>query len=284
MKKTLILLALLVMSTCVVSGCGNKEDEATTGQVEIITEKSTEETTDKPTEKSTEEATDKAAEKSTEEVTEKAAEKSTEEVTGEATEKPTESSATASANAENTQSQQQSESIYTEVSKENVQQEVQQQQSQVQNDTPQNVTGETTIQQGVFAESDMNIVYNNTVVSIDADFSSLKTQLGNPDSTQENPNCGLSDNGKGYVYIYGNMTINTYMKSNKEYVETIFVELNGNAKTGKNIAVGSSSSDVKTMYGSPAVEDDMIMQYNSGDKIMMFYIENSKVTGMFVGR
>lgn len=278
MKKAIILFALLLVGAFSMTSCGEEQNASETSSVQVEME------TTKATEKVTEQQTEKATEKPTQKATEKPTEKK----------KSNNSSSSSSKTEDNDAGE-------YEVIYEEVYEYPQEQPQPVEPQTPQqpnnsndnnnnnssngNSNNQTPISnQGSFRESDMCISYGNAKVSLDAAFSSIKSKLGTPDSTQENPNCGLSDNGKGYVYVYGNMTINTYFKNNKEYVETIFVELNGNAKTSKNITVGSKSADVKKAYGTPSGEDDMVLQYNSGDKMMMFYLENGKVTGMFIGR
>lgn len=270
MKKAIILLALLLVGAFAMTSCGEEQNasEASSGQVEMETKKATEKVTEKQTEKATEKPTQKATEKPTEK-------------------KKSDNSSSSSSEAQDN-NEGEYEIIYEEVPQEQpqpVESQTPQQPNNNNNNYNSNSNNQTPVSnQGSFSESDMCISYGSAKVSLDSAFSSIKSKLGTPDSTQENPNCGLSDNGKGYVYVYGNMTINTYFKSNKEYVETIFIESNGNAKTEKNIAVGSTSADVKKAYGTPSGEDDMVMQYNAGDKMMMFYLENGKVTGMFIGR
>lgn len=272
MKKAIILFAILLVGAFTMTSCGEEQNasEASSGQVEMETTKATEKVTEKQTEKATEKPTQKATEKPTEK-------------------KKSNNSSNSSSKTEDNDAGEY-EVIYEEVyeyPQEQPQPVEPQVPQQPDNNTNTNNNGNSqspNTNQGSFGESDMCISYGNAKVSLDAAFSSIKSKLGTPDSTQENPNCGLSDNGKGYVYVYGNMTINTYFKNNKEYVETIFVESNGNAKTSKNITVGSKSADVKKAYGTPSGEDDMVLQYNSGDKMMMFYLENGKVTGMFIGR
>ena len=283
MKKAVILFALLLAGAFALTACGgdNNSSETPSGQVEMETKKATEKATEKPTQKPTEKPTKKATEKPTEK---KKDDKN--------------SSSSSSGNSDNNSVEEQYEIIYEEVydypQEEQPQEIVEPQAPQEQPQQPQTPQtpqtgnnrddGPAPSKDGTFVETDIAVKYGNATVVLDGAFSSIKSKLGSPDSTQENPNCGLSDNGKGYVYVYGNMTINTYFKNNKEYVETIFVESNGNARTTKKIGIGSSAADIKKKYGNPAAADDMVIQYNAGDKIMMFYIENGKVTGMFIGR
>lgn len=297
MKKITVLFLALMMSAFVVVGCGNESEDETTGTLEI-SQTTTEKPTQKPTQKATEKATQKATEKPTKKATEKATEKPTQ--------KPTQKKNTANSGNSSQQNNNQTEVTIVEVPVEQnyeqqqiveqqpvehqqqveqqqpvEQQQQQQQQQQVEpNVTPNNNQNEVPS----FKEEDMSINYNNAKISLDKRFSDISSSLGNPDSRQENPSCGLSDNGKGFVYVYGNLTINTYMRNNVEYVETIFVEGNSSAKTDKSIVVGSNASDVKAKYGNPTSEDEMIMIYSIGDKQMMFYLENGNVSGVFIGR
>lgn len=289
MKKITVLFLALMMSAFVVVGCGNESEDETTGTLEI-----SQTTTEKPTQKPTQKATQKATEKPTKKATEKA--------TAKPTQKSTQKKNTANSGNSSQQNNNQTEVTIVEVPVEQNyeqqqiveqqpvehQQQVEQQQSVEQqqqqqvepNVTPNNNQNEVPS----FKEEDMSIDYNNTKISLDKRFIDISSSLGNPDSRQENPSCGLSDNGKGFVYVYGNLTINTYMRNNVEYVETIFVEGNSSAKTDKSIVVGSNASDVKAKYGNPNSEDEMIMIYSVGDKQMMFYLENDNVSGVFIGR
>lgn len=132
-----------------------------------------------------------------------------------------------------------------------------------------------------FSDADAAIVYGGATIAIDADFASAKSQLGNPDIKQENPNCITGTSG--YTYIYGAMTVNVYMKGNAEYVEGIMVDGGDkNIKTPKGITIGSSVSDLTAAYGKAATSEDFLTEYRGNSATVLFYTENGKVTGIFM--
>ena len=133
---------------------------------------------------------------------------------------------------------------------------------------------------GQFVKTDACAEYNGAMVKVDGKFADYQASLGNPDSKSENTNCLRGANG--FSYVYGNMTVNTYIKDNVEYVEDIMVMAEGNAKTGKEVAIGDGKQSVIDNYGEPATSDDASVTYTDGNYNIMFYIDADKVIGFHV--
>ena len=133
---------------------------------------------------------------------------------------------------------------------------------------------------GQSVKTDACAEYNGAMIKVDSEFAEYQATLGNPDSKSENTNCLRGANG--FSYVYGNMTVNTYIKDNVEYVEDIMVMAEGNAKSGKEVAIGDGKQSVIDNYGEPATSDDASITYTDGNYNIMFYIDADKVIGFHV--
>ena len=282
---------MVVVSMSLLTACGEEENTPKTGTIELstqnVTEKVSEKSTQRATEKTTQKSTQKATEKTTQKSTQKATEKTTQKSTQKTTQKPTQQEQFNNNTVQQTQNEPATSSyVPIQPQTETPQQIIIPDTPNIPQDNPPITEVPTEVPQTAaeFTENDVCVVYKNTTVMLDKSFSEIKASLGTPDAAQENPNCGLSDNGKGFVYTYGALTINTYMKNNTEYVETVQCMNGGDIATGKGIRQGSSVSDIKNQYGTPTTEDDYVIQYTAGGKNMMLYIENSNVIGIFLGR
>lgn len=140
------------------------------------------------------------------------------------------------------------------------------------------------VKAGSFSETDVSVIYNNHIITLDNEFDSVKATFGEPEQTEEYTESKLTDNGKGYVYKYDNMKVYTYMKENIEYVESISVEDEGLANTTKSITVGNSTTEVKENYGTPNVDNNVVLKYKSNNKMLVFYASNGTVTGFEITR
>lgn len=281
-KRMLIFMAMVVVGMSLLTSCGEEENTTKTGTIEITTPTVTENTTQKVSEKSTQKTTEKTTQKSTQKTTEKTTQKSTQKPT----QKPTQQKQTNNTVQPTLTEPVTDNYVPIQPQTETPQQIIVPDTPNIPQDNPPITEIPTEAPQTVseFTANDVCVVYKNTMVMLDKSFSEIKSSLGTPDATQENPNCGLSDNGKGFVYTYGALTINTYMKNNTEYVETVQCMNGGDITTGKGIKQGSSVSDIKNQYGTPLTEDDYVIQYTADGKNMMLYMENGNVIGMFLGR
>ncbi|MBE6837441.1 MAG: hypothetical protein E7509_05585 [Ruminococcus sp.] len=131
---------------------------------------------------------------------------------------------------------------------------------------------------GSFSKSDAVIEVNSVKIKPDADFSGLKSSLGEPDEEFSSPSC-LYD-GDDKTFIYGGVTIYTYPSGSKDKVLEVEVA-SGNAKTPKGLKIGLSVEEVKAIYGSGDFDGNSF-EYVDGNLTLYVMIENEKVTSFGV--
>lgn len=269
MKKILTILILALSASVIfMSACGNADSDSkeTAGKVELSNTQSSKEESSKIS--SSEESS--KAESSKAEVKEESSEK--------ASSKP-ESSDKKTAESKSESSR---ETSNKEPSKQESKAETKPQEKKTESSAESKKPIESSKSEikASYSDSDAALIYKNTTITVGKEFQSEK--IGSPDSKQENANCLLGTSG--YTYIYGPLTINVYTENNKEYVEGILLDGKANVSTTKNIKQGSTVDDLKKVYGNPSAKDDMMYSYDGTSTKMVFYIENGKVSSMYISK
>lgn len=137
-----------------------------------------------------------------------------------------------------------------------------------QQDEPQNNQPDPEPQQpqeGSFSNSDLN--FNGTALLGNAD--GLISSLGNPNDVVEAPGC-LSNGADQKIYYYSGIDVSCYVMNGSETVYDITISGAGYS-TPKGISVGSSRSDVESVYGKGDGGSSTVIYGSADFGLYIFY-------------
>ncbi len=111
-----------------------------------------------------------------------------------------------------------------------------------------------------------------------SDASEIIANLGNPNYAGTSESC-LSNGLDNKTYQYDGLEIQCYIDGDTEYIYMITI-LGGDYETDKGIKIGSSRTEVESIYGTGIDSGNMTI-YTSGDSEMDIQYSNDIVTSIF---
>ena len=127
---------------------------------------------------------------------------------------------------------------------------------------------------GVFA-----VRYKGTNIELGSNASPILEKLGEPLSSNFVASCGEGA-GDQWVYAYSSIFVYTVKDGEEEIIDAIKLR-DDIADTSKAVRIGTTKTNVKTIYGSKLVEKENRLLYSEGFYVIEFSIDsNDKVTGI----
>lgn len=132
-----------------------------------------------------------------------------------------------------------------------------------------------TTEESAAAHKGYTYVYNDVVVEIDADATSVVEQLGEPLSYFEAPSCAFE--GIDKIYTYSSFEIETYPMEGKDFVSMVTFK-DDSITTPEGVAIGDSVDKVKEVYGDCAEEGGMLVYEKDGMKLCFIVKDGAVVS------
>ena len=126
---------------------------------------------------------------------------------------------------------------------------------------------------GSFSASDLVFNFNGKTVQLNEDMTSVLSKLGNAKKVTSAQSC--HGEGEDKRYEYNGFYVDTYPSGGKDKV--IGVTITSGLSTPKGVSVGDSEAKVIEKYGSGFKKIGKFMSYVSGNKSLMFFMNNGKV-------
>lgn len=118
---------------------------------------------------------------------------------------------------------------------------------------------------------------NGMKIELGKSAESVLTALGEPNSRKEIGDCGGL--GAQVRYDYASVTIYVLESKSGEVIDEISLK-DDLAETSKGIVIGSKESAVRSAYGDPHKTEGDRLQYQSGDKCLMFTVKDGQVSAI----
>ena len=115
--------------------------------------------------------------------------------------------------------------------------------------------------------------FNGKTVQLNEDMTSVLSKLGNAKKVTSAQSC--HGEGEDKRYEYNGFYVDTYPSGGKDKV--IGVTITSGLSTPKGVSVGDSEAKVIEKYGSGFKKIGKFMSYVSGNKSLMFFMNNGKV-------
>ena len=129
------------------------------------------------------------------------------------------------------------------------------------------------------ASSEAYLSYNGTDIVMGSSFDAIKDKLGNETAPSET--IQPCDGGDYVTTIYFYEGIEVTKLERDGSIVNIALSMNGNSDAsicGK-IKKGDSTDSVKEAFGTPASEDEYMLNYTIGTSSVVIYTDNGVVTG-----
>ena len=126
---------------------------------------------------------------------------------------------------------------------------------------------------GSFSASDLVFNFNGKTVQLNEDMTSVLSKLGKYKKVTSAQSC--HGEGEDKRYEYNGFYVDTYPSGGKDKV--IGVTITSGLSTPKGVSVGDSEAKVIEKYGSGFKKIGKFMSYVSGNKSLMFFMNNGKV-------
>lgn len=128
--------------------------------------------------------------------------------------------------------------------------------------------------------SDIDAFYfeaNDSYVIMNAEADPTIESLGDGYDYFESESCAYQ--GLDKVYTYNSFIVRTYPKDGVDYISS--VELRDDTlATAEGVCIGMTQQEVLDIYGDPDVETSGGYEYQKGDSVLSFIIEDGKVASI----
>ena len=269
MKKffAIALSALILASSAALVGCGSTSESKTEKSSAV---QSSEKATDEAT---TQEDGTTAADTTKAQETTKANDKKDDKKKTSATSKPASSSSAVNNNNNNNSSSSAPQKSTPQQSSAPKQSSTPKQSSQQSSKPAPKKPSSKPAAAGSFSASDLVFNFNGKTVQLNEDMTSVLSKLGNAKKVTSAQSC--HGEGEDKRYEYNGFYVDTYPSGGKDKV--IGVTITSGLSTPKGVSVGDSEAKVIEKYGSGFKKIGKFMSYVSGNKSLMFFMNNGKV-------
>lgn len=269
MKKffAIALSALILASSAALAGCGSTSESKTEKSSAV---QSSEKATDEAT---TQEDGTTAADTTKAQETTKANDKKDDKKKTSATSKPASSSSAVNNNNNNNSSSSAPQKSTPQQSSAPKQSSTPKQSSQQSSKPAPKKPSSKPAAAGSFSASDLVFNFNGKTVQLNEDMTSVLSKLGNAKKVTSAQSC--HGEGEDKRYEYNGFYVDTYPSGGKDKV--IGVTITSGLSTPKGVSVGDSEAKVIEKYGSGFKKIGKFMSYVSGNKSLMFFMNNGKV-------
>ena len=269
MKKffAIALSALILASSAALAGCGSTSESKTEKSSAV---QSSEMATDEAT---TQEDGTTAADTTKAQETTKANDKKDDKKKTSATSKPASSSSAVNNNNNNNSSSSAPQKSTPQQSSAPKQSSTPKQSSQQSSKPAPKKPSSKPAAAGSFSASDLVFNFNGKTVQLNEDMTSVLSKLGNAKKVTSAQSC--HGEGEDKRYEYNGFYVDTYPSGGKDKV--IGVTITSGLSTPKGVSVGDSEAKVIEKYGSGFKKIGKFMSYVSGNKSLMFFMNNGKV-------
>ncbi|MDE7272532.1 MAG: hypothetical protein K2N95_05640 [Lachnospiraceae bacterium] len=128
--------------------------------------------------------------------------------------------------------------------------------------------------EGLVSVSDYMVSVRGTAVALQGDMRDYVPALGEPDEYSAAKSC--VEAGEDKIYIYGGVTIYTYVTSGADRIAII--EITGHEALPSGIHIGSTKADVIAAYGSGYTEEGTELLYETDGKTLGLQMEGDTVS------
>lgn len=128
--------------------------------------------------------------------------------------------------------------------------------------------------EGSVSVSDYMVSVRGTAVVLQGDMRDFVSALGDPDGYSAAKSC--VEAGEDKIYIYGGITIYTYVTNGADRITLI--EITGNEALPSGIHIGSTKADVIAAYGSGYTEEGTEFLYETDGKTLGLQMEGDAVS------